>query len=150
MARRVLSLALVAIALAACGILPGLDPAPAGPLLTLETRGGRCVAGECRAAIVIERDGTVHDSVPAFADRGRLPDHLLRALEDAVRSADFEGMASRPFTGECPVNYDGQEQIYTFGTPSGPVRLASCEVAIDPGDPLFVAVENAFASLSEP
>jgi len=143
-------LVLAAAGLAACGLLPGLEASPAGPLVTLETRGGRCVQGACGGTVAIERDGRVHDIAPQPADRGRIPDHLRVALEQAVRSADFERLKSRPFTGECPVNFDGQEQIYTFTTPAGPVRLASCEVEIDPADPLFLAVENAFASLATP
>jgi hypothetical protein len=43
------------------------------------------------------------------------------------------------------MNFDGQEQIYTFATAGGPVRLASCEVEIDPSDPLFAAVESALS-----
>jgi hypothetical protein len=47
-----------------------------------------------------------------------------------------------PFTGECPIAFDGQELTYTFH-PAGraPVTIASCEVAIDPADPLFHAID---------
>jgi len=145
-----LLLVLAAAGLAGCGLLPGLEATPEGPLVTLETRGGHCLQGPCGGTVVIERDGRVHDTVPRFADRGRIPDDLRVALDQAVRSADFERLRSRPFTGECPVNFDGQEQVYTFTTAAGSVRLASCEVEIDPADPLFLAVENAFASLAEP
>jgi hypothetical protein len=41
------------------------------------------------------------------------------------------------------VNYDGQEVIYEFGAPTGTERIASCEVEIDPGHPLCVAVVAA-------
>jgi hypothetical protein len=150
MIRRALFLTAATLMLAGCGILPGLETPLEGPIVTVDSRGGRCVDGECLATVVIERDGRVHDTVPESADRGRLRDDLRAALEEAVASTDFERLRSRPFTGECPVNYDGQEQIYTFTTVSGPVRLASCEVEIDPSDPLFVAVENAFGSLAAP
>jgi len=100
--------------------------------------------------VAIERDGTVHDAEPRLIDRGVIPEDLRVALERAIDEADFDSLRSRPFRGECPASADGQEQIYTFGTDQGPIRLASCEVEIDPNDPLFVAVENAFASLAVP
>ena len=54
---------------------------------------------------------------------------------------------SHPFTGECPVNVDGQEIIYEFGAPSGTERIASCEVEVDPGLPSFAAVQAALAAV---
>ncbi len=144
-------LALVLATMAAgCGLLPGLDPPPAGPLVTVETRGGHCRQGPCGGTVVIDRDGRVHATAPDAAELGTLPDDLRRGLEQAVRVADFERLASRPFTGECPVNFDGQEQVYTFTTPAGPVRLASCEVEIDPSDPLFAAVQAALDAVRPP
>ena len=71
-------------------------------------------------------------------------------VQRALQPREQRVLVSQPTEGECPVNFDGQEQIYTFGTASGPVQLASCEVEIDPAHPLFVAVENAFASLVAP
>ena len=43
--------------------------------------------------------------------------------------------------------FDGQETVYTFTTPSGTERIASCEVDIDPAHPLFVAVSAALAAV---
>jgi hypothetical protein len=140
---------LLATVLAGCGILPGTEPTPTGPLVILETRGGDCPTGTCGGTVVIERDGWVRDMAPRALERGRIPEDRRRALEEAIRTTDFAALQAKPFDGECPVNFDGQEQIYTFGTAAGPVTLASCEVDIDPAHPLFVAVENAFASLAE-
>ena len=67
----------------------------------------------------------------------------LAAIDAAIRLTDFEALKSHPFTGECPVAFDGQEIVFEFSTPAGPERLASCEVEIDYGLPLFVAVANA-------
>ena len=150
MLRSPLALALLLVAIAACGILPGTEPAPTGPLVTLETRGGDCPDGECGGTILIDREGWIRDVTPRALERGRVPEDRRRALEEAIRATDFAALQAQPFTGECPVHFDGQEQIYTFGTAAGPIRLASCEVDIDPAHPLFVAVENAFASLGEP
>ena len=150
MLRSLLAPALLLVTLAACGILPGTEPAPTGPLVTLETRGGDCPDGACGGTILIDRDGWIRDVEPRALERGRVPEDQRRALEEAIRTADFAALQAQPFTGECPVHVDGQEQIYTFGTAAGPVRLASCEVEIDPAHPLFVAVENAFSSFGEP
>ena len=70
----------------------------------------------------------------------------MAALDAAIRTADFDGIRARPFTGECPVNVDGQETIYEFGAPSGTERVASCETQIDPDAPLFRAVDLALAA----
>ena len=150
MRRFPITLALLgAMFLTGCGILPGTEPTPTGPLVTLETRGGDCPAGTCGGIVLIERDGWVREMEPRALERGRIPDDRRRALEEAIRATDFAALQAQPFSGECPVNFDGQEQIYTFGTAQGQVRLASCEVEIDPAHPLFVAVESAFASLAE-
>jgi hypothetical protein len=149
MLRLPFALALLIVTVAACGILPGTEPAPTGPLVTLETRGGDCPTGTCGGTVVIERDGWVRDLAPRALERGRIPDDRRRALEEAIRTTDFAALQARPFTGDCPTTFDGQEQIYTFGTAAGPIRLASCEVEIDSAHPLFVAMENAFASLAE-
>ena len=149
MLRLPFALALLIVTVAACGILPGTEPAPTGPLVTLETRGGDCPTGTCGGTVVIERDGWVRDLAPRALERGRIPDDRRRALEEAIRTTDFTVLQARPFSGDCPTTFDGQEQIYTFGTAVGPIRLASCEVEIDPAHPLFVAMETAFASLAE-
>ena len=147
--RPFLLLLVLSVVLAGCGILPGTEPQPTGPLVMLETRGGDCETGTCGGTVVIERDGWVRDVAPRALERGRIPEDRRRALEDAIRSTDFAALQGQPFTGDCPATFDGQEQIYTFGTASGQVQLASCEVEIDPAHPLFVAVESAFASLAE-
>jgi hypothetical protein len=144
------ALLVVAVLVVGCGVFPGLDPVPNGPLVTVETRGGECFDGPCGGTVAVERDGRVHATAPRPQELGRLPADVRTALEQAVRVADFERLRSRPFTGECPVNVDGQELVYTFTTPSGAVRLASCEVEIDPSDPLFVAVAAALSAVGAP
>ena len=46
-------------------------------------------------------------------------------------------------TGQCPTAFDGQEIIFEFGAPGGTQRISSCEVAVDYGSPLFMAVSTA-------
>ena len=63
----------------------------------------------------------------------------------AIKATDFDAIRARPFTGECPVAFDGQEFIYEFGAPTGVERIASCETEIDPDNPVFAATTAALA-----
>ena len=132
--------------LESASILPQLT----GPLVTVITRGGECFDGPCGATVAIERDGRVHQTAPTEAETGRLPDDVLAALDAAVRMTDFATIRAVPFTGECPVNFDGQEVIYEFGTLGGVERIASCESVVDPAHPVFQAVDAALTVVGLP
>jgi hypothetical protein len=142
-------LALAALVVVACSGVPALpgSSSATGALVTVETRGGECLNGPCGSTTAIERDGRVHSLAPAEADLGQVPPEVLTALDAAIKTTDFADLKSHPFTGECPVNFDGQEVIYEFGAPSGTERIASCEVEVDPGLPLFAAVQAALAAV---
>lgn len=150
--RRLFCVLLVAGAVAACSpaAVASLLPAASGPLVTVTTRGGECPEGPCGSTIVIERGGRTHQTAPIEADLGSVTAHALAALDAAVKTTDFAVVRSRPFTGECPVNFDGQEVIYEFTRPHGVERVASCETEIDPTMPVFAAVAAAFASVGAP
>jgi hypothetical protein len=141
----VLLFAGLAFALGGCSLVGPSAPAilGTGPLVTVTTRGGECMAGPCGSTVVIERDGTVHQAAKPPNDLGTLPPDLLTALDAAIKTADFATIRAVPFKGECPTAYDGQELVFEFGAPSGVERIASCEIAIDYGSPLFVAVSTA-------
>jgi hypothetical protein len=64
----------------------------------------------------------------------------MTALTAAIGQTDFAALRAHPFTGECPVNFDGQELIFEFSVGTTTQRIASCEVDIDWGHPLFVAL----------
>jgi hypothetical protein len=149
--RRPLLLLAAILALAACSpaAVASLLPQGDGPLVSISTRGGECMEGMCEGNTVIERDGRVHITKPDPFEVGTVPPDVLAALDAAIRSADYAAIRAVPFQGECPVNFDGQEQIYEFGAPGGVQRIASCETAIDPDHPLFAAVEAAMGSVSE-
>lgn len=123
---------------------------PAEPLLTVETQGGDCAGGACGSTIVIEADGRVHKTAPAVAELGFVPAATLEGLLTEITQADFAALKSRPFTDTCPIAFDGQKMIYTFATPSGIELIDSCEVVVDPSDPLFVAVSAALAGVTAP
>ena len=129
---------------AACALVqPG---GGSGPLVTIESKGGRCPEGECRFLVAIERDGRVHRLAPDVGDMTQVEPRIITAIEVAIASTDFDAIRSRPFTGECPTAFDGQELIYTFSTPSGEERIASCETEIDESHPLFVSVQAALGA----
>ncbi len=103
------ALALVAVA---CSTFP--VPGVVGTLAVVETRGGHCINAPCGSRIAIESDGRVHQVAPGAAELGTVPSDVMAALSAAVRAADFAAIKSHPFTGECPVNFDGQEVVYEF------------------------------------
>lgn len=136
------------LALGACAALP-LAPA-SGPaaaagdaLVHLRWTGGLCPEGTCTAEQWILRDGTVvvggDDPPPPW----RIPPDRLVGLMAAVDAADFEAIRARPFVGTCPIAFDGQEITYTFFTRRGPVRISSCETAIDTSEAPWAQLEAA-------
>jgi hypothetical protein len=137
-----LAIAVAAVAAACSG---GAIPIPiaTGPLLTVETRGGECFAAPCGSTISVERDGRVHSAAKPPNDLGQVPPDQLAALDAAIKTTDFAILKGRPFTDECPTAFDGQEFVFEFGAPGGPQRIATCEVEVDYGSPLFVAVSTA-------
>jgi hypothetical protein len=78
---------------------------------------------------------------------GVLSRDTLTALDSIISTTDFAAITAVPFGGECPTAFDGQEVIYQFDAPSGPVRIASCEVAVDPEAPIFIGVAAALSSV---
>jgi hypothetical protein len=143
-------LLVLAVLLSACQSIPAvasLAPVAAGPLVTVTVRGGECPEGACGGTTVIERDGRVHQTAPAAAELGQVPPDVLTALDAAIKTTDFDVIRARPFTGECPVNFDGQEQIFEFGAPGGVERIATCETEVDMEHPLFLATTVALQSV---
>ena len=116
-------------------------PVPlAGPLVTVEMRGGMCPAGACDSSVILERDGRVHAAAKPPNDLGRVDAASMATLAAAIQATDWAALKSRPFTGQCPIAFDGQELIFEFSVGTGTQRIAACEVDIDWGNPLFVAV----------
>lgn len=139
-----LMMALAGVGLGACNaastneILPGT-----GPLVTVQMRGGMCPQGACDSSVILDRDGRVHSAAKPPNDLGMVTAANMSTLTAAIAATDFAALQSNLFNGECPIAFDGQELIFEFATISGTQRLASCEVEIDWGHPLFVAVGAA-------
>lgn len=130
---------MLAWALAACTTstvqLPGT-----GPLLTVTMRGGECAAGACEGSVILERDGAVHAAAKPPNGLGKVSAEAMAALTAALNQTDFAAVKSHPFTGQCPTTFDGQELVFEFNVGASTQRVASCEVDIDWGSPLFVAI----------
>ncbi len=145
---RALCLAAIAVASVACASkvpFPSSATPPANePLVSVTTRGGECVGGPCGSTATLDRDGRVHLAAKPPNDLGTVPLGSVRALEALIAATDFAAIKAHPFAGQCPTAFDGQEYVFEFVTPGGVQRIASCEVAIDWGSPLFVAVSTAF------
>ena len=129
---------------------PSASTRAAQLLVTLGYRGGHCRNGPCDRTVAIDADGGVHQVAPEQQTLGELSPELFTEVRRQLSLTDVGALGSRPFTGECPVNFDGQELIYTFHGATGDIRLASCEVELDPAHPLLVAIENALGSIPAP
>jgi hypothetical protein len=144
--RVLLAMVLSIAALAGCNSAVSLPLPGTGPLVTVSTRGGMCPAGACDKGVILDRDGHVHAAAKPPNDLGQVPADVMATLSAAVQATDYAALRSHPFTGECPVNFDGQELVFEFGAGAGTQRIASCEVDIDWGHPLFVAVGAALGA----
>jgi hypothetical protein len=81
------------------------------PIVTVTRHGGLCVTGtECRSLLRID-DRTI--SGEGYTSR-RLRPAERTALVSAIGKLDLAYLRAHPFTGTCPIAYDGQEAIYRF------------------------------------
>jgi hypothetical protein len=99
--------------------------------------------GPCDFSVVLERDGRVHDGKDPATNLGRLPAEAYAGLEAAIQATDFAAMRAKPFTGECPIAFDGQKQVFEFSVGGTIQRLDSCESELDWSSPLFIAIVAA-------
>jgi hypothetical protein len=137
MRRHLALLVVVVLALAACDAVP-LLPRSDALLVTVEARGGECPAGTCESWVEVYGDGRVEAS--DGSSRRLAPDTLAR-LSAAISAADWDAILARPFTGECPTAFDGQELVYSFQGAGSQIVVASCSVQIDPGQEPFASID---------
>jgi hypothetical protein len=127
---------------------PNPSEAVDGISVSVQTQGGECLQGACGGTITIEPDGRAHQLEPEPKELGTVPRELMDALIVEVEQADFEAILSRPFTDTCPIAFDGQQVTYVFTLAARSERIDSCEVVVDPANPLFVAVDAALAAVA--
>ena len=145
-AARLSLLVAAAIALGACGLLPpGAVPEALNPVLVgYEASGGECPQGPCGFKAEIHRDGMVvrSDGMAQTVDAG-----TLALLAEQVEGADWDAILADPFVGECPRNFDGQEETYTFHVAPEPVVVASCTTLVDHQQEPFRTVQGILFGL---
>jgi hypothetical protein len=139
----IFGLVVASVTLAGCTSAANVPLPGVGPLVTVQMRGGMCPDGMCDQTVTLERDGRVHSSTKPPNELGRVGADAYTVLAVAIQATDFAAMKSKPFTGDCPVAFDGQELIFTFAVGTATQRIASCEAEIDWGSPLFIAVAGA-------
>jgi hypothetical protein len=126
---------------AACDWSTG--PTAPGALVTVELRGGMCAGGPCDTMVILDHDGRVHGATKPPNDLGVVPSAQVQILEKLIAAADYGAIKGKPFTGQCPTAFDGQEVVIDLTTTSGVQHIASCEIEIDWSLPLFTALSTA-------
>ena len=146
---RLIRLALLLSVLAVGSVLAGCTQAAelvvpvTGPLVVVRHEGGMCMDGPCDNSVILERDGRVHSAEKPPNDLGRVSAEAYAALNAAIQTTDFAAMRSKPFTGECPIAFDGVKQVFEFSVGATTERLDSCETELDWSSPLFIAIVAA-------
>lgn len=119
-------------------------------LLTVRTRGGMCPNGGCWSEHQIKADGSYQVSNYTGAQKnGTLDPAEAAKLTQLIAESDFNQIKAQPFTGTCPIAFDGMEFVYTFQTMSGPVEIASCETGIDENSPLFQQIASLLTTIDQ-
>jgi hypothetical protein len=104
-------LVLTCVLAAVLGVAASTAAGATAPIVTVTRHGGLCLTGtECRSTLRID-DRTI--SGDGYVSR-RLKPAERAALLTAIGKLDLKVIRARPFTGTCPIAYDGQEAIYRF------------------------------------
>lgn len=99
-----------------------------GLLLRIDYTGGLCQVGACRKTETISADGSYVIDGQA---QPKLSAVKVRDLRAKMASADWTSIKAKPFTGNCPRDFDGSAVIFTFTLSDGTVVLDSCQIAIN-------------------
>jgi hypothetical protein len=113
---------------------------PQAPLLQLRYEGGMrmCTQSDCATRITVGKDGSFqYTDAESKRFSGTVKPKDLSDLKGQIARANFTQLQSRPFTGTCPIAFDGTKTIYTFYNAKTPVKIDSCKVEVNPANPLF-------------
>jgi hypothetical protein len=123
----------------------------AKPLVTIRAEGGHCINNSCGSEKQINEDGSYVAKYGTGANQaGTLNAAAVAELAELVATTNFEEIKALPFTGTCPIAFDGQEITYIFHTANGDQTIASCKVAIDPNLPIFQQTDTLVAAMTQP
>jgi hypothetical protein len=99
--------------------------------------------------LLIKPDGIYRSSNGVNQPKsGVLSQPELHLLKQRIKQADFKTIKSTPFTGTCPIAFDGIEIVYLFQTNRGIEELSTCKYAIDGKSPLFQQLNRLSQTLS--
>lgn len=127
---------------AGCSAAPTATPPVAdAPLVKIGTDGGMCQYGMCSGAVLIYADGRcVHEQPQQQSAQTRLADADITKLKQAITDVDLAAVKSHPFTGTCPIAYDGSRTTYEFVKDGAMQTLNDCEYDLD--EPLFKLIDG--------
>ena len=140
---RLLTITLLILAAALLGCGGGDDANDDSPwALTVFSHGGFCPEGECTILVAVSNAGGFVYA-PRFGDSrvGTIDKDLVERLSSASQDADFDAIRAVPFTGTCPIAFDGMENVYTFFVEGGEEVVASCAWQIDDTAELWLSVD---------
>ncbi|MGV0023576.1 hypothetical protein [Phormidesmis priestleyi] len=83
-------------------------------IVSVRREGGFCRPGGCFSEVAIFADGTYRYSDPTQQKTGNLNRLEIQRFQKRIAAANFQKIKSQPFTGTCPLAYDGPETVYTF------------------------------------
>lgn len=156
-----LRIVLIAAALSGCtvpGSTPNKEPTPdpkpverPQTLVTVSSHGGLCPDGrECSTHLVIKRSGKWEASGYArdFGP-GDLPPAMLATLIREADAAVKADLVTKPFTGDCPTAFDGQEQTIQVHRADGDIVISSCTDAFRDDAKLLAAISDAMKEIDK-
>lgn len=124
----------VVTALAVAAALVPVSVALAGPLVSVRSTGGnlRCEPRTCIAKVAIDETGivTLFYAEGTVAKRIQAPAADLARLVRHAKTTPLERFRPTPFTGTCPIAYDGIETIYTVRHLGKTYVFDSCKVVV--------------------
>jgi hypothetical protein len=128
---------------------PVIQVVPVAKNLVVSVRreGGHCRVGGCFSEVAIFADGTYRYSDPNQQKTGKINRFEIRRFQQRIATADFEKIKSQPFTGTCPLAYDGPETVYTFRKGDRAEVIRSCQTQIDSKNPLFQQAERVYEQI---
>jgi hypothetical protein len=117
-------------------------------LASIRREGGNCRPGGCFSEVAILSDGTYRYGDRTQQTMGKLNRLEIQRFQKRIAVANFDKIKSQPFTGTCPLAYDGPETVYTFRRGDRVEVIRSCQTQIDGKNPLFQQAERVYRQIT--